>query len=491
MATTILINGIDFTGQIEGIDELSVTFQKDVDTNTSGTRISNELTFRNSAFEYLEAQFFLNTSGGDRDVQVHLVTDCCGHEYDFFIRGDAVDYCPAICEITANLTERNEPLAILSNVPDLSDFGGFAEVPYCLDSTFIQVALYFIVQAILVIFRIIESIFNGDWAFINLLDELLDSLIGCNREKGAVNIKQYLQKCANDAGLTLSSTTTLDIDPYFNTYYVNSNNSLGNLSCIEFLELVKQPFNAEYLIKDGTLFFERVDFISQLATHFVNVDQIYLDGRSNSAPCYRYTSESKPAYGRFSYSPDNIDQRANELLPTTNDIVEFNDPFNPYQRGSFDKQIPFSPASFTDDPFTNPTFNNLRGPNQLVMSTDISENPKLVIGHKVGTRLSPQRRPSVSSSGDVDYTYQMWFDADLDVPELYQNFWFLADPRNTQFLPYQLDDFTFQATCDEMGTVYREGIDLIIETRLGDARANSITINYSEGTITLSGVQII
>ena len=178
------------------------------------------------------------------------------------------------------------------------------------------------------------------------------------------------------------------------------------------------------------------------------------------------------------------------MLDLTNDIVDFNNPFDPYKRGELKVTIPFSPARFTNDRDSNGTINSLRPPNQLLLETSISQFPKLVIGTNVFGRLTPQNRPR-GIDGRDDYTYQMWFDAQLDVPELYQNFWFISDPNQTNVLPYELDSFTFAATCEEINTVKREGIDLIIETRLGDARAESITINYLNGTITLEGVQII
>lgn len=495
MSNQILIDGIDFTGFVEGIDNLSVTYQKDVDTNTTGVRISNELVFRNDAFRYLETKFFSSTSGGDKDAEVKLIVECCGHEYDFFIRGDAVDYCPAICEITGSLTERNAALSTLSDIPEIPD-NIFATVPFCVDVSAITFVLFIIFRIFETVIDIIDAILGvvggGLGALPQQLDELRQFIIGCNRDKGGVNIKGYLEHCANEAGLTLSATTTLDLvgEEYFKTYYVDTNNSLNQLSCIDFLELVKQPFNADYLIQGGTLYFERVDFFSNIFTRFVDVEQIYEDGRSEAPACYRYTPESKPAYGRFEYSRDNIDDRANDILNLTNDIVEFNNPFDPYKRGALTVTIPFSPARYTNDLASNAQIDALRPPNQLIMSTNQSQFPKLVIGDVIGSKLTPQNRPRGGTARE-DFTYQMWFDAELDETELYQNFWCIADPRKSQFLPYVLDDFTFQATCEEMTTVFQRGIDLIIETRLGDARAESITINYSQGTITLSGVQII
>jgi len=485
----IFIDGQDFTGSVEGVDDFAVTFQEDNETKTISVSISNALTFRGDAFRYLESKFFASPVFVDSDAAIKIVIPQFDHEYDLYIRADAMDYCPEICEISGSLTERKPELAILSKIPEEKQ--GKVDVQYCLNVDFMQVIMY----AIILSFRISLQILNislGGFLFngaVDALQEAEDLLIGCNREKAAYNIFEYIQGCASEAGLSFQSSI-LTTAPYKDTYYVDSNSSINRLSCIEFLNLVKQPFNAEYKIKNGVLYFERVDFFTQIQTRFVNVDNVYNEGRSDAPPCYRYTAKQRNAYGRYEYSSDNIDSNANEMLDLTNDIVDFNNPFDPYKRGDLKVTIPFSPARYSNDRDSNSTINALRPPDQLLLSTSISQFPKLVIGQNVAGILRPQSRPR-GIDGRDDFTYQMWFDAQLDVPELYQNFWFISNPNETNVLPFELDSFTFAATCEEMDTVKREGIDLIIETRLGDARAESISINYTNGTITLEGVQII
>ena len=183
------------------------------------------------------------------------------------------------------------------------------------------------------------------------------------------------------------------------------------------------------------------------------------------------------------------------MLDLTNDIVEWNaGNLNPNRSGGFDREIRFSPARFVGDRDSDKFLNDRRPQNRLILSEATTQFPKLVIGRVVpeqfGDSLRPTRVLRNDGSGRYDYSSEMWFDAEQAIPELYNQFQFIEDPNVTPIQPYQLEDFTFVATCAQIQLVRDNGVDVFVTTRLGKGRPDSIVINYDNKTITVKGVKI-
>ena len=501
MATQIIIDGTDYTGQVGGLESLVISFQKDDSTKTVNTVVSSTLVFYDDAYNYLLNRFFDEPESKNKESKVQLITDCCDDDYFLLLRGDALTVCFADCRIEGQLVERSSDLeafnSIRNTVTSESVITGQVSVPQlevCIDVGFVNIALFTILRIFEIIVIILNTITFG------LLNDLVSSIanyeseiLGCNIFKNAYNVRDVLTVCASGSGLTFESSI-FDNTPYNNLHYVDTNQTFNFLTCQQFVDVIAIPFNADYQIRNGVLYFERKDFFLESVVQLVNVEEAYSQGLADSAPCYIYTPENENALGRFEYSSDGQDNRANDILDLTNDIVEWNAQQYPNRSGEFTRTIPFSPARFTRDRNSNATLDNNRPSGVLIMSDPISQFPKLVIGNAVGqglnTFLKPQKRARNNQSGRFDYTYQMWFDAALDEPELYQQFHFIDDPNVTPLQPYELVDFTFAASCDQIQLVRDNGVDVFVSTRLGKGRPQQVDINYDLKTITVRGVKI-
>lgn len=75
------------------------------------------------------------------------------------------------------------------------------------------------------------------------------------------------------------------------------------------------------------------------------------------------------------------------------------------------------------------------------------------------------------------------------------NYWFffffiIDNPRLPGSTPYQIDEFQFIGNCDVFERIQTFGLDLIIETRLGQGIAEEIEVNYVTKIVTLKNVKI-
>lgn len=435
----ITIDGTDYTKDVEGLDDFTLTNQLNTSDSSTSVAISGTLTFGGKAGDYLHEKFFEDpkNSMGER-VSVNIYIECCGitDPIKFYMDHSSVEECD--CVITGTLIkdeDDSECRAILRDKIFWKDNGlldsiPFYDVPYCNDETGftkILVILYCILLPILVVLEVIEGIINGIldvidflvfWKNLNWevdipsLDNYVDLIHGCGRKHPSPLLRDVLEYNVERCGLKFDSNL-LQIGFYKNVLLLMAGmeegcedckyieNNLLNKTTTQLLNDLKPVWNAEYRIIDGVLYFDQKRRIKEVLKQNIlcNVESEYRQGNTEESPCYEFET-NPPAYIRMQYTTDPIDLAGNKRMDTYrlddkepgnySEIVEWNDPPNEYQKGEQSVIIPFSPPAFIEDGKNDcavTIFRKLEAPliedrNRLVLTNGMSAYPKLILLNK-------------------------------------------------------------------------------------------------------------
>src|SRR5690554_4010651 len=100
----ITIDGTDYTKDVEGLDDFTLTNQLNTSDSSTSVAISGTLTFGGKAGDYLHEKFFEDpkNSMGER-VSVNIYIECCGitDPIKFYMDHSSVEECD--CVITGTL----------------------------------------------------------------------------------------------------------------------------------------------------------------------------------------------------------------------------------------------------------------------------------------------------------------------------------------------------------------------------------------------------
>ena len=347
----ITLNGIDFTKdtvEIEGINDL--TYQLD-DTNKIVTKsISSDFTFRKEAFNYLEGIFFGDLDEGcDSIVDVVITLDCClTTSLEYQLTHESLTYCPDECEMRTTLTRLdsdNQAYNFLNRTRILdNDVWNTIRTPhleYCSGSlTGFGAALFVFVVGILNSINVIVFLINLiPGVDIPLLGaELVDGIIGCDKQAPGFVIPDALNYWAGQAGVSFQSTTIYDHPDYDKStliamafkepdndcpnYEILEENR-PNVNIIDFLTKLEPLYAAKTRIRGGVLMFENEVWFDENLYNVGNVNDLTF--KSLESICYEYDLTGVyAAYGRFQYIYDAVDTMGNRAAPIYNDIVEWN-----------------------------------------------------------------------------------------------------------------------------------------------------------------------
>lgn len=528
---TILIDGTDYTSSVRFPEGFSVTYAIDNSSKTVNVGISSGILFERESFEYLENKFFptpFNPGAKDREAAITISEDCCNQSYDFIIRADATTYCPQECTIETQGFERSDDF-IASGLLN----GTYAEwqqeagddlqpsIRACTEFGFVQAIFVALLAPVGATLGILIQLFNllGLDDAADQLEEIFQNATGCNKFIESVYVRDFLRKNCDAVGLQFVSSI-FDGGVYRSAAWIDANESMvsdetdlngatlgactGNtrvfseLTIAGVLDVLARTFNGDYRIQNGVLRFERRDFFIQQTNVLVNVDDAYNEGLAENAPCYTYTDQTKYANGLFRYEKDTLDGEGNaSRLTYYYDRIEFNDPIDPNKAGTLDVVAPIGSPRFVGDGFGN-YLDAFRPQGQILIDGQAWSSrtlPKIIIVRPRNQNdlffcnaLPVLRTNSVT--GDLEFNFPMWFREDAEQPELYNNFWSIEDPRTTPNQPYQLEDFEFIATCEQIQAIRDNGIDIVVETRLGNGTPEEIVINYETKTITVKGTKL-
>lgn len=520
MANTIIIDGTNYTDSVRFPDGFSVTYAIDDSSKTVNVGISSGIVFERDAFNYLQSIFFptpFDAGAKDREANVRIINSVCNEVYNFIIRADAVTYCPQECIIEAEGFERSDDFLASGRLRSLrlSQVFGFAGEPpqpkmrFCIEFGFGQALLVALITPLVLILQAINSAlqFLGIGGFTGAITNIQNYMYGCNNHVNVFYIKDLLEKDLASIGLTLQSSI-FQSSFYSNAVWVDPDEGdieddqnitgtcqmgtilISKFTVFQFLEILSDVFNADYRIKDGVLIFERRDFFLTTTEILVNADLAYTQNLAENAPCYQYTDQAKYANGLFEYTKDAIESVGNNALSTYyRDRVEWNDPFDINKSGTFEVLAPIGAPRFAGDGFS-PVIDNGRPSGLLLLdrqATRTRQLPKIIViqGQDAGDVLFCEAKAVVSNG---EYNNPMWFREGSN--ELYDNFWSIEDPRTTPNEPYELQDFEFCATCDQIRQVRNNGIDILVESQLGKGTPQEIVIDYEKHTITIKNTKL-
>lgn len=193
----------------------------------------------------------------------------------------------------------------------------------------------------------------------NIRSGIQETLIGCGRAHPSPLVRSYITNVCSKCGIAFQSSilnnanadywnmvlwfapvekgTRDDSIPYL---LDNTPNWSGEM----LLDRLKQVFNGRYGIRMiggvPTLVFERRDQL-QGTQVWVDYSQLLAADRITEPLCFNYSKEQPPAYLHIGYSEDGMDEPGNEARRFYRRIVEWNQPFNPVQTKSKEKQFQF------------------------------------------------------------------------------------------------------------------------------------------------------
>lgn len=378
----IFINSVDFTEWVIGLDEFKVTVERSdsggVDQSTSNTiRIIRE------GYEIFKAFFFGEIcTAQDKILEATIKLDCCDtvFTYDIYFKGCAfIDYdCEARVSMIQRSAEKDAFEKLIGSpfwadkytyVNDAINAGMVHKLSYVKDDgNRVGLGVYLLLWPLLTIVKAIV----GALAWLNIVDDdVLDSFdrlendaVGAGEYRPCPNLAYIFRWHCNNLGLTFQSSI-LNSEPYnnlvlymaqykgginydkYNTDHWDAWNA-ANLNPVELLESLKPVFNAEWIISDGVLYFERKDIIDSLRVNLFNIQDSEKDGDiidigdvTNKEPNFAYWD------GR--YKVDASDSQSSQNVPMYSDIVEWNPTNIKARKGKKEVVANFAPAKFTND----------------------------------------------------------------------------------------------------------------------------------------------
>lgn len=534
--------GIELFGKFYDIpDEFQIEFALDQTTKSVTIGASTEIELVGAPACAIRDQFFAGCAGLNEILALTFYVDC-DKRFEFASTYEAVTYCPDLERATIRLQDienrkcfdyLNDTVFWTNGWLDDANAGVF-DVPkmrYCKQPS--------------QLFWIIRQIFAALAFILTLLDDLDRAISGCNRYRTTPLIRQVIEYHCGKCELNFSSTILQGdyanlvlfeplVDKGFLWRKRSTNdaydiNNSTNFTIIELLESLKPVFNADYQIIDGTLHFERVDFFDEIRNvqlFDVTVGQHCIE----DLPCYEIDPETKCDKLRLEYTRDQIDTEGNKsFVGMYKDIVEWNEPPNEWQRGECSQIIQYSPPRFVLDRVTgtvdddNSDINegfeyiidrfragyfagvipNLGGAvkNAVIVDQHIGTAAKLILlenNYNADDAVAIRREIS-TPIGDrdgiqmYDYNYPMFADEFYAVPELYQRFHAISDPRKYERSVYVLAELTFAPDdyCDALDMITNNFNRLYINTHFGKGiPVGSIVFNEKNRTVTVQNIRI-
>lgn len=505
----IFIDGDDFTKHTAGLndDDFNLEFSLDDETKTIVYSVSNELTFTNSAFDYLNEKFVTNCDMTvSADVTIRL--GCCNEkELSFTILPSGIEWSKSSCNFSATLrrnTEIDEPAKILSEKLYWKDNGwrtAFKHpvINYCRENELIAIlysVLFVILFPLIAGVSIIQAFFGSSS---NLRDDFEKKITGCNRRHIGTIYREMAEYNAGRVGLSFQSSILQDA--YKTLILIHARNKKGCLACdyqeenmpalttIGALGLLDNVFNASARIINKTLYYETEKFYNELYFDTL-VDVTTIDAPEE--PVYSYNTEDLKAYGRFEYRQDAIDTEGNQMFDTYSDIVEWNPStsLNRSQKGEKVVTVPFSPCRFRLDAESNSSLDGLRVGKKLIMQGNTSSEYKLILW--TGEDRNNVEPEWVEVGSTTEYQRRLWFNENQSTPELYQQYHYYSNPRSPEARNIVLESFEFSPSdfCAAVDKVLEYGVYLEVITDYGSGIPQTIKINFTKKTIEIENVYL-
>jgi len=268
-----------------------------------------------------------------------------------------------------------------------------------------------------------------------------------------------------------------------------------------FFDKLKPVFNAEWRIENNILKFERKDFF-QSTTPWIDLTNLQ---SYEYDVCYSWAKKTRYSYGVYEYMTDAFNWVGAEAKSRWSDYaVDWNQPYNPQQKGEYRPVIEFSPCRFRNDGIDEDILSLYSGISWLSPAFGAYENVMIIGGHtcfipmlliwdgidagnakvKIGSNLSnyPDGEPGQFVGPNQFYNYPMWF-GEGSPGNLYTNFHFIDDPRSQNYTGIEYNA-TVEMTCARLQTMSLDGQ---VMTKEGKGNIDEITLNFADNKITVRG----
>jgi len=527
----IFLDNIEYTENAD-LDGLTINYTEDSTTKSVQRKISGVVTFVGDAYTYLNSKLFAGCDSFKNIITATIETGCCDVSHDLKIVYNTVE--KSDCEFKVTFQDISDEVRGFRYLNEtiywkngFIDSFSHPKIKYCVNNygfiSIVLLVLRYSLWPILVSLQLAEDAIKA--ISLGLVDIDIPSLdnydkiiTGCGLYQTAPLITDIINYNCQQAGLIFSSSILL-APPYNRTALFQAQYEKGarteswieenaaNLTTIQLLELLKPVYNADYRIIDGTLHFEHPDKLDEL--NKVEIDL------TDEEYALKYETIDAPAYGRFEYTLDAMDQTGNEAAPYYNDIIEWNDPPNDYQKGSKQNTIGFSPARFMFDraairdakkfnaDFLIDVFrkgNNIlfgtaseRRSRDLVLSSHVSSELKLIVlKENYDPNDAEQMRRKIDRFRKYNYyedNYPMYFE-ESNKEGLYEVFHKQDDPRGSSFAKYTIRKIEKLLTCKDVLLIEEYGNNIDLVTDAGTGRADNIKVNFGSGLITFENIRI-
>ena len=546
---SLKLDGNPTAEKVLGLDRASITIRRE-DKGNIVYSMSSELTFQpGQDYDYIYAKLITDVNAISNIIKVTLIDDCCDKEYEFKIDANHLDWCKDKCTLTTNLIEFNETTAAYDCVDSTliwDNHNGFTSqlhprITYCNEmrpdilqhfimivSIVLTIALLPILTPWIVIMQLVNVLIagynlipgvanvsligDGD---INIFDDVADWFekiilfaVGCGRKHPSPLVRGYINNVCAKCNISFQSSILNDsASDYYNTlyfsapvrkgvafddtvtYWIDANRPL--LTGSDLLNEQKALYNGNWRIIGNVLKFERKDFFKTTNPWLDTADL----GDKLISLCYNWTQTPRPAFGDFQYQLDAIDWVGNEAKARWNDIVEWNVPFSPLQKGKKQVLLPYSPARFRDDGldedilarYSNLPFlgfiTNYTG--VMIMHSGTSFVPKILIwDESTGIADARVKKGYIPTTINFlnNYNYPLWFDENSP-NNLYDRFYVIDNPKLQTFAG---KDFTLKLKYD-CALLNLVDIDRPITVEGIVGQITTIEIMSHEGTMEIKG----
>jgi hypothetical protein len=264
----IKLNGTIITGEIDGVDNFTITYRQDDEQGVLTKSYSAELTFYGDGYDILKAQLIDDPNGFTNEVSAQVYDECCGRlVFDGVITGGGIDWCEPECWISCQIVETQPELDCVKSTliyenHNLND--GFLnrqqkKLRYCVEMrpqviaeillglySIINTAIYIILLPLSLVVVVIQTIgaavcnivcaipftdctfgdcADGEWTNpTNAFDEisgwvgdLQDRMIQCQWYHPTALVRDYIKNVCDKCGLSFKSSILNDpSSPYYN-----------------------------------------------------------------------------------------------------------------------------------------------------------------------------------------------------------------------------------------------------------------------------------
>jgi len=537
----------------------NLILRKQDETGDKAYSLTGNLVFSGSDYDYIYAILKTSPTALDNEVVLKLVNDCCGtpQEYFFSIRAKTLKWCEGSCELQAGAVEKTtsqDQLTCLKNTLIWDNYAGFQSkqhprFSYCNELRpnwmhdvmiilFVATGTSLLVLAPLIlsvvaVFNFVNTIiswmnsnlstsfnpisFNGSTnislndlqGYFNLMTSFI---VGCGRKHPSPLVRDYADNVCGKCGITFQSSIYKNSgSDYFNACYFNAPINKGTLetdtttywidenkpirSGFQFFDEIAGIVNGKWEIVGGVLILERKDyFIPKIPFVDLTDKTKYPSDKVNI--CYKWSDKTRYSYGTFEYPRDAVNWVGGEAGGRWNDVVGWNIPYSPMQKGEFKPLFPFTSCRFRDDgidrdvltfyepfPTIGPMIKTYK--NAILMNSHNCYNPMLLIWDPSSGVANAKVQLGYSASpvaSGQSYNYPFWF-AENYPGNLYSNFWYIENPKLSgyQGLEYTAE---IQFDCDLLTALDLDGV---VKTSEGDGKVTQININFKENKLLISG----